>query len=310
MVAGMQETSPPSGTQWQIGSGPHEAVVVEVGGGLRAYRVDGRDVLDGYGVDEISPGSAGQLLAPWPNRIRDGRYTFAGEAHQLGLSEPAYHNAAHGLVRWMPWRAVSVADGEVTLECHLPAQPGYPWTLRLTTTWSVGPDGLRAEHTATNLSGGPCPFGFGAHPYVRVPGVPVEALRLEVPARSRLLVDARLLPIGLTRLAGGEYDFGTAREIGDTVLDTAYGEVPAGGSSVKLSTVDDRCAVSVWADGAFHWWQVYTGDTLPAPRTRRSVAVEPMTCPPDAFASGRDVVTLEPGQTWRGAWGITPSLGG
>jgi aldose 1-epimerase len=310
MVAGMQQTSPPSGTQWQIESGAHQAVVVEVGGGVRAYRVNGHDVLDGYGADEICPSAAGQVLAPWPNRIRDGRYSFDGEAYQLGLSEPAHHNAAHGLVRWMPWQVVSVGAGEVALECHLPAQPGYPWTVRLTTTWSIGPDGLRAAHTATNLSDRPCPFGLGTHPYLRVPGVPVEALRLSVPARSRLLVDARLLPIGLARVAGSEYDFGTPRSIGDAVLDVAFGELPSGGSEVTLSTVDDRCAVSVWADGAFRWWQVYTGDTLPAPRTRRAVAVEPMTCPADAFASGRDVVTLAPGETWRGAWGIRPRLGG
>jgi aldose 1-epimerase len=309
MVAVMQQTSPPSGTQWQIESGAHQAVVVEVGGGLRAYRVHGQDILDGYGPEEICPGSAGQVLAPWPNRIRDGRYSFDGEPYQLGLSEPAHHNAAHGLVRWVPWRAVSVAASAVTLECQLPAQPGYPWTVRLTTTWSVGPEGLRAEHSATNLSARPCPFGLGTHPYIRVPGVPVADLRLALPARSRLLVDARLLPIGLARVAGSEYDFGTPRAIGKTVLDTAFGELPPGGSAVTLSTVDDGGAVSVWADGAFHWWQVYTGDTLPAPRTRRAVAVEPMTCPPDAFASGRDVVSLAAGETWHGAWGITPELG-
>jgi aldose 1-epimerase len=306
MVAGMQQTSPPSGTQWQMASGAHQAVVVEVGGGLRAYRVAGEDLLDGYGEDDVCPGAAGQVLAPWPNRVRDGRYTFRGEAYQLTLSEPERHNAAHGLVRWVPWRAVSVAGSEVTLECRLPAQPGYPWTMHLTTTWSIGPDGLRATHTATNLSGRACPFGMGAHPYLTLPGVPVDALRLSVPARSRLLVDARLLPIGAARVAGGEYDFTAPRRIGDTVLDTTFGDLPAGGSTVTLSTVDNKRSVSVWADGAFRWWQLFTGDTLPAPRTRRGVAVEPMTCPPDAFGSGRDVLTLGPGETWRGSWGIRP----
>jgi aldose 1-epimerase len=304
----MEQTSPPSGTQWQIESGAHQAVVVEVGGGLRAYRVDGQEVLDGYAETELCPGSAGQVLAPWPNRIRDGRYAFAGEAHQLALTEPAHHNAAHGLVRWVPWRAVSVAASEVTLECRLPAQPGYPWSVLLRTAWSIGPDGLRARHTATNLSDRDCPFGLGTHPYLRLPGVPVESLTLAVPARSRLLVDPRLLPIGAARVAGGEYDFTRPRRIGGAVLDTAYGDVPPGRSEVTLSTVDNDCSVSVWADGAFRWWQVYTGDTLLAPRTRRSVAVEPMTCPPDAFASGRDVVSLAPGQTWQGAWGIIPRL--
>jgi aldose 1-epimerase len=298
----------PSGTQWVIKSGDHEATVVEVGGGLRAYRSSGREVIDGYEESELCPSGAGQVLAPWPNRIRDGRYTFDGQPHQLSLSEPTQHNAIHGLTRWAPWRPTEVSDSSVSLEYQLPAQPGYPWTLRLATTWTVGADGLTATHTATNLADRPAPFGLGAHPYLAVPGS-VDDVLLTVPARSRLLLDGRDLPIGAARVAGGDYDFTSPRAIGDARLNTAFGEVPEGGSSVVLSTVDGGPIVTVWADGAFGWWQLFTGDTVPAPRTRRSVAVEPMTCPPDAFHSGRDVVTLEPGQTWQGSWGITPAPG-
>lgn len=281
--------------------------MVEVGGGVRTYRVAGRDVLDGYAETDLAPGSAGQILMPWPNRIRDGRYVFDGESHQLALTEPAAHNAIHGLTVWSAWHRVSGDDASVTLEHTLPARPGYPWTLLLTTTWSVGPDGLRATHTATNLSGGRAPFGMGAHPYLSVPGVDDTVLSL--PARSRLLVDGRKLPIGAARVTGSDYDFTTARTIGSAVLDTAFGDVPAGGSRAVLSTGDGGELASVWADEAFRWWQVFTGDTLPAPRTRRSVAVEPMTCPPDAFSSGRDLIIIEPGETWRGSWGLRPGPG-
>jgi aldose 1-epimerase len=298
----------PSGAQHVIKSGDHEAVLVEVGGGLRAYRSSGRAVIDGYEETELCPSAAGQVLAPWPNRIRDGRYTFGGQSHQLSLSEPAAHNAIHGLVRWVPWRATEVSDSSVTLEYELPAEPGYPWALHLRTTWTVGADGLRANHSATNLSGRPAPFGLGAHPYLAVPG-PVDDVVLTVPARSRLLLDGRDLPIGAARVAGGEYDFTSPRPIGAARLNTAFGDLPADGSSVALSTSDGAPLATVWADEAFRWWQVYTADTASAPRTRRSVAVEPMTCPPDAFGSGRDVVTLEPGQTWRGSWGINPAPG-
>jgi aldose 1-epimerase len=301
----MQKSGPPSGTQHVIGSGGQQAVVVGVGGGLRAYRVAGQEIIDGYAEDEVAPAAAGQILAPWPNRIRDGRYPFAGQTHQLALSEPASHNAIHGLVRWMPWSATAVGDSSITLECVLPAQVGYPWTLALGITWSIGPDGLRATHTATNLADEPAPFGLGVHPYLMVPGA-VDDVLLCVPGRSRLLTDGRGLPIGAAKVAGGDFDYTEPRRIGPARLDTAFGELPAGGSRVVLSTVDGDWSVTVWADAAFHWWQVYTGDTLPAPRTRRSVAVEPMTCPPDAFHSGRDVVTIEPGATWQGSWGITP----
>jgi aldose 1-epimerase len=301
----MDHIEPPSGTQWTIRYGQHEAVVVEVGGGLRDYRYAGREVLDGYRADEVCPASAGAVLAPWPNRIRDGRYSVDGTVQQLALSEPAAGNAIHGLVRWVPWHAVEVSEDSVTVECVLPAQPGYPWTLRLGTTWAVDADGLRATHRATNLSDRPAFFGLGVHPYLAVPGK-VDDVMLTVPARSRLLFDGRKLPIGAAKVAGGELDFSAPRAIGATWLDDAYGDVPAGGSRVALSTMDGEAIVTVWADETFRWWQVFTGDPLPAPRGRRSVAVEPMTCPPDAFHSGRDVVSIEPGQTWQGTWGITP----
>jgi len=299
----------PSGEQWTIAAAGHEAVVVEVGGGLRQYTADGVAVIDGYAEDQMCPGSAGHVLAPWPNRIRDGRYSFGGTAYQLPLTEPDRHNAIHGLVQWARWRATESASADaLTVECDVPPQPGYPWALALRTTWRIGPDGLQAAHTATNLDATPCPFGFSVHPYVVLADVAVSDLKLRVPGRNRLLLDGRLLPIGAARVHGSEFDFTDARRIGTLELDNTFGDLireADGGSRVTLSTEDGR-GVEVWADQAFGWWQVYTGDTLPGERHRRSVAVEPMTCPPDTFRSGRDLVVLEPGETWQGAWGIRP----
>jgi aldose 1-epimerase len=141
---------------------------------------------------------------------------------------------------------------------------------------------------------------------VFVPSVPIDDLTVHLPARSRLLVDGRLLPIGAARVAGSEYDFSQPRRLGQLVLDTAFGDVERdedGGSAVSLAAPDGRM-VRVWADAAFGWWQLFTSDTLAGARHRRAVAVEPMTCPPDAFRSGRDLIVLEPGQTWQGAWGL------
>jgi aldose 1-epimerase len=303
------DSAPPSGQQWTIRSGDHEAVLVEVGGGVRAYRVGSTDVVFGYGEAELCPGSAGMLLAPWPNRIRDGRYGFAGEAYQLSITEPASHNAIHGLVNWARWRMVGQNPDEVTLEHDLVPVPGYPWPLALRTTWSVGPDGLRATQEATNLAATPAPFGFASHPYLTIPGVAVDDLTLRVPGRVRLLLDGRNLPIGAARVAGTEHDLTEGRRIGHAVLDVAYGDLVRdadGGSSARLQADDGRY-VEVWADAGFGWWQVFTSDTLTGARHRAAVAVEPMTCPADAFRSGRDLITLEPGQTWRGSWGIRSS---
>ena len=299
---------PLSGAQWTISAAGHEAVLAEIGGGLREYRAKGTDYVDGYGEDEVAPGSAGQILAPWPNRIRDGSFQFGGRQHQLALTEPTRHNAIHGLVNWQPWQVVSRSGDTLTLETRVAAQPGYPWPLLVRTTWSVGAGGLEARHEAVNLATEPCPFGIAPHPYLRLPGIAVDDVVLHVPARTRLLVDGRMLPIGAAKVAGGEFDFSAPRRIGATVLDTAFGEVERDGdgrSAVTLAGPDGTPAVTMWADAAFGWWQVYTGDTLPGERYRRSVAVEPMTCPPDAFRSRRDLITLEPGESWQGVWGIS-----
>ena len=295
-----------SGEQWTIAADGHQATVVAVGGGLREYTVDGEPVLDGYGEDELCPHGAGQVLAPWPNRIRDGRYTFGGRGHQLALTEPARHTASHGLVRWVRWAPVSVEPDAVTVEYTIPPQPGYPYPVRLRTRWSVGAGGQLAEHEATNVGTEPAPFGLGAHPYAIVPGAAVDDLTLHLPARNRLLLDGRLLPIGAARVTGTGYDFTAPRPLRGVRLDTAYGDLirdPDGTTRVRIQAGDGR-GVEVWADGAFSWWQVFTGDAVPGPRQRRSVAIEPMTCPPDAFRSGRDLITLAPDETWQGTWGI------
>jgi len=308
MDTAAQLTRARSGTQWTIASGGHEAVLVEVGGGLRRYQVGGVDVVDGFDENDVCPGCAGQVLAPWPNRIRDGQYTFDGATYQLPLTEPDRHNAIHGLVNWVRWQLVEHREDAIVLEHDLVPQPGYPWPLNLRTTWSVSEEGLRAEHRVTNLSGHRAPFGLAVHPYLLFPGVPVDELSLTVPGHSRLLADDRLLPIGASRVVGTEFDYTEGRRLGASVLDNAFGDLqltPASTSEVSLEAPDGR-GVTVWADESFTWWQVYSGDTLPADRLRRAVAIEPMTCPPDAFRSGRDLVTIEPGQAWSGAWGIRP----
>jgi aldose 1-epimerase len=296
---------PPSGAQWTVESGDHRAVVVEVGGGLRAYTVGGREVLDGYAESEICPSAAGQVLVPWPNRLRDGRYSFQGTSHQLAITEPATHTSIHGLARFVPWRLLAQTPASVTVGLDLPAQPGYPWSLRLTNHYELSVDGLTVIHEAVNLTDTDAPFGLGIHPYLRPPGGVVDDVVARVPARTRLLVDSRSLPIGAAKIADTDYDYAIPRRIGAARLDLAFGGVVSdenGHSQVTLTGGGET--VRVWADSAFHWWQLYTADTARLDRRRRSIAVEPMTCPPDALRSGRDLVVLAPGAGWLGTWGI------
>ena len=101
----------PSGEQIELHHGDHHAVVVEVGGGIRSYRLGERHILAGYGEHEICSSGRGQLLLPWPNRVKDGSYAWNGRQLQLDINEVARHNALHGLVAWRNWRVAERADG-------------------------------------------------------------------------------------------------------------------------------------------------------------------------------------------------------
>lgn len=299
--------STPSGAQWTISAGSHEATVVEVGGGLREYTVDGVPLVDPYAAESVCPRSAGQLLAPWPNRLGGGRYTFGGTEYQLPITEVTRGNASHGLARWIPWQRVEQTPESIELTCVLAPQPGYPFALGLTTKWTVGPDGLRADHTAVNLGAKPAPFGFGAHPYLRVGTERLDGLELSLPASERLTVDERLLPTGREDVAGSPLDFREPRVIGAVQLDTTFTALARGedGMARTRLTSPGGTGVELWQGATFGWVQAYSG-IGPSGSRRHTLAVEPMTCPPDAFNTGTSLVTLQPGDRWTGSWGITP----
>ena len=291
----------PSGAQHRIVSGDQEATVVQVGGGLRTYTVAGEPVLDGYEPDRMADGGRGQLLLPWPNRIRDGRYQFAGTEHQLPLTEPSRHNASHGLVRWSNWSVAVRESDRVVMELDLHPQPGYPFTLALSVEYRLGPGGLSVATTAANRGDRPCPYGAGAHPYLTVGTDLVDAALLQVAADTRLESDDRGIPTGSTAVEGTPYDFRVARPIDDLVLDTAFTDLT--GNEAVLLAADGRRA-TVWWDSAYRWLMVFTGDTLDSARRRKGVALEPMTCAPTAFVTGDGLRVLQPEESWTPTWGI------
>jgi aldose 1-epimerase len=297
----------PTGTQYELTLGDQRAVVTEVGATLRTYDVGGQPVADGFDRDARPDGGRGQVLAPWPNRIRDGRWTAHGDPQQLALTEVAKHNAIHGLVRWVGWSLVGHAPDRVDLRTTVWPQPGYPFRLGLTASYELGDLGLTVSVRATNEGDRPAPYGVGHHPYVTLGGR-VDDAELTLPARCRLVVDDRGIPTGRADVAGTPYDFRSPRLIGDLALDTCYSDLERDADGRVTVTLADPASgrrVQVWADAATRHLQVYTGETLPDPsRRRRGLAVEPMSCPPNALATGADVVHLEPGAHHELVWGI------
>jgi len=298
----------PSGEQVELALGEQRVVVVGFGGGLRSYVTAGRNLLDSYEEAEMSTSGRGQVLIPWPNRVQDGAYEFGGRTHQLSLDEPAAGNAIHGLVRWVDWTVAHREPSRAVLEHTLRPQPGYPFTLEISIEYSLGSNGLEVQTTATNVGVDACPFGAGAHPYLTAGTPTVDSTVLLVPAGRVLQADARGIPVGSGAVDGTEYDFRQPRPVGETKLDTGFTGLTRdadGLARVELRHPDDDSGVVLWVDDGYRYLMLYTGDDRPDVQ-RRSLAVEPMTCPPDAFRSGDDLLVLEPGASFHAAWGIGP----
>lgn len=271
---------------------------------MRTYSSGGRAVLDGYAEDELCSSGRGQLLLPWPNRIADGRYEFDGEAEQLPLDEPERGNAIHGLVRWEPWRVAARASDSVTLEHLLHPRPGYPFALALRVRYSLDADGLSVCIEATNVGAYACPYGAGAHPYLALDTGTVDDVSLHVPAETVLEADERGIPVSSRAVDGKPFDFRAPKRIGSLSLDHCFTDLVRdddGQARVRLSS-----GTTLWADESYGFLMVFTGDGL-SDVARRSLAVEPMTCAPNAFRSGDGLIRLEPGETHTGCWGITPA---
>ena len=301
----------PSGAQQVIEHGASTLVVTEVGATLRCYRVDDWEVVDGFDEHALCSDGRGQLLAPWPNRLGDGRYRFGDRQGRAPWDEPQHRNAIHGLVRWLAWELHGRAQNSLTLGCVLQPQPAYPWRIALEVEYHLGRGGLTVRTSVRNLDDVAAPFGLGFHPYLSVGTALVDETRLQVPAERYLAADERGLPVGQERVGGSELDFRVARPVGPTRIDTAFTGLSRhadGTARVELRHPDDGRRLVVWMDSGFGYVQVYSGDNVGAPeRRRRALAVEPMTCPADALRSGTDLLSLAPGATWSGTWGITPS---
>ncbi len=300
---------------YPIAFGDYRAEVVSTGAGLRLLeRVrDGKPwpLTETWAAGSKPPLSAGLVLAPWPNRIADGRFYFDGVDHELEITEPARNNASHGLVRRRDWTLDEHTDARVTQSIDVGLHKGWPYPMRLSVTHELGANGLTVTHTAVNTGGVPAPYGLGIHTFVRAGDAPLDECTLLLPAGVRLQMEPkRMLPVGPPLpVRDTEYDFTTARSLRGVWLDTPFSSfiVDYDGRARAVLRPPTGPATVLWTDNDFRWIQVFTADPerdQAYPGRGRALAVEPMTCPPNAFNSGIDQVVLEPGQTWSAQWGM------
>lgn len=280
----------PGGEVLTLTAGDYRATVVTVGAGLAGLTWRGGHVVVGHDPGELPVGYLGKTLVPWPNRITDGRYEFGGETHEVPVNEHETNAALHGLACWVGWDVASATEDEVTLTTELAPRYGYPFWLRSTVTYRLDAEaGLTVSIASTNLGDAPAPYGASSHPYLSCDLAPVDECTLTAPGARVLEVDERLRPVGL-RDVDGDLDLREPRPLGERRVDHAYTALPDGGWTVTLEHPGTPFRARMHADAP--WVQVYSGEKV----DRRGVAVEPMTCPPDAFNSGTDLVVLAPGE--------------
>lgn len=294
----------------QIARDDQRLGVVSHGGGLRSYEVGGQELLDGFAPGGESTRGRGQVLVPWPNRIKDGSYEFDDKHQQLELTEPEHGNAIHGLVRGATWNVAERAADRIALDYLLEPQPGYPFTLAVGIEYALSDAGLTVTTTARNTGTQRCPYGCGQHPYLTLGTPKIDTLQLKVPAQIVISSDARGVPISTEPVEGTDFDFRAGRTIGATVLDNAFTELERhddGRARVLLDDPDGGSGITLWVDESYTYLMVFSGDPFPD-LARRSIAVEPMTCPPNAFRTHDSLIVLEPGESTASTWGIEPRL--
>ena len=282
-----------SGREIVLQAGDYEARIVTVGAGLAGLRYRGHELIVSHAVNECPPGYLGKVLMPWPNRVAGGSYSWKGSSYDLPVDEPAFGTALHGFVAFQEWEIAEANAYSVILRTLIAARYSYPWTLMASAHYSLDPDaGLTVELSATNIGEGTAPYGVGFHPYLAVDDARADELELHNPASIIYEANASMIPVAAHDVAAFGLDFHSPALIGGSRLDHAFAGLPEGTWTVKLRDPASGVGVSLSSDA--RWLQVYSADYI----GRVGVAVEPMSCPPNAFNTGTDVVALGPGKSY------------
>ena len=297
----MQVTSlSPTGTQIHLTRGGVTAQIAQVGASLRGLAVGGVDLIARYPEDAPTPSCSGVVLAPWPNRVRDGAWRDGETVQQLAITEPKLHNASHGLLRFTAYE-VEGADAAATLRATIHPQTGYPYEVATSVTYALTDAGIHVTHTLTNRSSEKAPVALGTHPFLTIGDVDPRNLVLRVPASTQFETDQRMLPV---KASPAPDELRTGVRLGGVTLDTGFTALERGADSRVRHTLTapDGRRLTLWQGEDFDFVQVYT--TTSYPGQHLAVAIEPMTAPADAFNSRIGLRRLAPGETWTLEWGI------
>ena len=292
-----------------------------VGFGFNCYRfiamVDGRPVdalwsAPGFETGNEKPSHSGiPLLFPYPGRLRGQSLVFDGKTYPLEGND-GRGNAIHGFCLNRPWKVVEKSADRVVGEFHASqVDPAilkhWPADFIISVSYELTGSTLASRIVVTNPGDKPLPYGFGSHPYFRVPlgaGGSAAQCRVTVPAKSYWeLVD--MLPSGKKLPASGSHGLATGLAFPDTKLDDVFTDVEFTDHRATASIADAGSGrtLEIAFDDRFTQCVVYN------PPHREAICIEPYTCLPDQFTmTERGIIpapqTLAPGAKFECAYSI------
>ncbi len=245
---------------------------------------------------------AGVKLIPFPGRIVDASYRFAGKTHTLKVNSSG-NFAIHGFFYDKPYQLVNtkVQDNSASVALrseHKGKTKGYPFKFEVLLTFTLRTGSFTCTTEIRNSDSRPIPIGDGWHPYFKTSGS-VKRLLLSIPAHSVVEVTPSKVPTGVVRKPVSKRStVPLSNETLDSVLDF-------GKSHQKVTTklIDRKLGVEIqlWQDsgvGRYRYLILYR------PVSRTSVAIEPWTCAPDSFNNNMGLIVLKPGAKFKASYGV------
>ncbi len=261
-------------------------LVVPLAGGEKLNVVQGYQNADEL-RSELNKQFRSVKLWPFPNRVYGAKYNYEGKSYDLPLNFPQEGNSIHGFLYEASFRVVEVAESSEFASLLITHEyPGdlagfpFPAKVKVLYTFDVNQK-LKIDTLVMNTGQQTMPMGDGWHAYFST-GKPIDELQLRFNPLS--LFDSE----DMTKMQGYEQ----FKKIGNQSWDHCF-ELDSSENSHELILRDTQLGIDIKIEQgtgtqAYNYLQIYT------PPDRESIAIEPMSCPPDAFNHGIGLINLEP----------------
>jgi aldose 1-epimerase len=276
-----------------LASGDSRAVINLVGAALVGLRFGEFELIPQ--IDLGPKVFAGTLLTPWPNRIQGGSYEFEGEQYQLEIRD-GMGNALHGLVDEQRAEVIEHQGPVLKLRNFVKSFEGYPANLVVETVFELSETELTVSYSVLNKGPGNAPVGIGTHPYFPY----TDGTKIEINAKTAAVHGGSMIPIG--KVPTSELGLGPGKTalVAQLKLDTQFSQL---GDPV-VTVTNHEYSFEVWQKDA-NWLMVYNTTVFPwAKGVGNAIAIEPQTCPADAFNTGEDLRVLASGESTSMRWGV------